>query len=292
MSPTDWTEDNSYIASRPIGDATITVISDGELLWAPRFPVPDAVSRQAMPEADAFGRVRLGLNVVLIGLGAARIVVDPALDDPGTSFERRFIGTSSMEIRRSPGLGAGFEEIGWMPAEVTHVVITHPHGDHYAGVMVEHEGELAIRFPNARHYLDRADWEGNLQRQARNTELNRRLGAVDRDGLLELVDGEREIVPGVSLVPAPGETPGHMVVRVNSAGEELYVLGDLFHHRCEVEHLDWAPAHADAPQLEITRRDLFGRLAGSGALAVAAHEPFPGWGRITRVGDGFRLEPA
>ena len=292
MIPTDPTEGSSYIAARSIGDATITVISDGELLWAPQFPVPDAVSRQAMPEADAAGRIWLGLNVVLIQLGDARIVVDPALDDPGTSFERRFIGTSSMDIRRSPGLGAALEELGWMPEAVTHVVITHPHGDHYAGVMVERDGELAIRFPNARHLLGRTDWEGNPQRQARNTELNRRLGAVDRSGLLDLVDGEREIAPGVHLVPAPGETPGHMVVRVRSAGEEFYVLGDLFHHRCEVEHLDWGPAHADVPQLEITRRKLFGELARSGAVAVAAHVPFPGWGRITQLGDRFRWEPA
>ena len=292
MSPTGKTEDTSYISSRPFGDATIIVISDGELLWAPGFPVPEAVSRRAMPEADAAGRVRLGLNVVLIALGDARIVVDPALDDPGTTFERHFIGTSSMELRRSRGFGAALEALGWAPAEVTHVVITHPHGDHYAGVMVERDGELAIRFPNARHFLGRADWEGNLQRQARNTELNRRLGAVDRGGLLELVDGEREIAPGVHLVPAPGETPGHMVVRVPSAGEEFYVLGDLFHHRCEVEHLDWGPAHADVPQLEITRRKLFGELARSGAVAVAAHEPFPGWGRITQLGEQFQWEPA
>ncbi len=292
MSPTDRTENSSYIATRPIGDATIIVVSDGELLWAPQFPAPEAMLRQAMPEADASNRVWLGLNVVLIGLGDARIVIDPALDDPGTTFECHFIGTSSMEIRRSPGLGAALEEIGWVPTEVTHVVITHPHGDHYAGVMVERDGELAIRFPNARHFLGRADWEGNLQRQARNTELNRRLGAVDRGGLLELVGGEREISPGVHLVPAPGETPGHMVVRIQSAGEELYVFGDLFHHRCEVEHLHWAPAHANASQLEITRRKLFGRLAQSGAVAVAAHEPFPGWGRITGTGDRFHWEPA
>jgi glyoxylase-like metal-dependent hydrolase (beta-lactamase superfamily II) len=291
MSPTDPTEGNSYIATRQIGDATITVISDGELLWAPQFPVSDAVMRQAMPEADTVGRVWLGLNVVLMTVGDALIVVDPALDDPGTTFEHHFVGNSSMEIRRSPGLSAALEGLGWVPAEVTHVVITHPHGDHYAGVMVERDGELAIRFPNARHFLGRADWEGNPQRHARNTELNRRLGAVEHAGLLELVDGVREITPDVRLVPAPGETPGHMVVRADSAGEELYVLGDLFHHRCEVEYLEWAPAHADVVQLEFTRRTLFGELARSGALAVAPHADFPGWGRITKLGERFGWEP-
>jgi glyoxylase-like metal-dependent hydrolase (beta-lactamase superfamily II) len=292
MNTTDVRKDDAYIASRMVGQVTVIVVSDGELLWKPDFPVPEDVSRKAMPETDASGRIPLGLNVVLIQTGDARIVVDPGLDDPGTNFERTFVGKSSMEIRRSPGLAAGLQKLGWRPDDVTHVVITHAHGDHYGGVMVERNGQLEVRFPNARHYLGRADWEGNPQRQARNSEMNRRLGAVDGRGLLQMVDVKHLIAPGVRLLPAPGETPGHMIVHVDSAGEELAVLGDLFHHRCEVEHLDWAPAHADARQVESTRRELFALWFRTGAVTVAAHAVFPGWGRITRAGDQFQWEPA
>ena len=175
---------------------------------------------------------------------------------------------------------------------MTHVVITHPHSDHYAGVMVERDSELHVRFPNARHYLGRADWEGNLQRQTRHSELSKRLGAIDRHGLLDLVGEEREIAPGVHLVPTPGESPGHQIVRLDSAGEQLFVLGDIYHHRCEVEHLDWGPAHADLPQLEISRRHLYAELARSSALVVAAHERFPGWGHVIEDGHEFKWEPA
>ena len=149
-----------------------------------------------------------------------------------------------------------------------------------------------MRFPNARHFIGRADWEGNPGRTEPDSELERRLGAVERRGLLELVDGEREIAPGVALLPAPGETPGHLVVRVRSAGEELYVLGDLVHHACEVEHPGWAPPHADAATLAATRARLFPALARTGALAVAAQERFPPWQRIVAAGAGFRWEPA
>jgi glyoxylase-like metal-dependent hydrolase (beta-lactamase superfamily II) len=286
MHSGDESKLQSFIDTRSIGHAAVTVVSDGELRWAPQFAIPDAVSQRAMPEADTAGCIWLGLNVVLIQVAGARIVVDPALDDPGASFDRQ------MDVRRSLGLAAALVELGWAPEDVTHVVITHPHSDHYAGVMVERDGQLAVRFPNARHYLGRADWEGNPQRQASNSELSLRLGAVDRCGLLELVDGEQEIVPGIFLVPTPGETPGHQVVRIDSAGEQLYVLGDVYHHRCEVEHLDWAPAHADVRQLEITRRHLYAELARTGALAVAAHEQFPGWGHVIEDGQLFRWEPA
>ena len=130
------------------------------------------------------------------------------------------------------------------PQDVTHVVITHPHGDHYPGVVVSVPATLVPRFPRARHFLGRADWEGNPRRGEPGSDLDR-LELIDRLGLLELVNDEQEIVPGVTIVPAPGESPGHCVVRLESAGEVFYVLGDIVHHACEVEHPDWGPPHAD-----------------------------------------------
>ena len=80
--------DTSCIESRRVGDATVTVVSEGELLWAPRFPAPEPEWRRAMPEADADGRVWLGLNVVIIRLENALIVVDPGMDDPESDWQR------------------------------------------------------------------------------------------------------------------------------------------------------------------------------------------------------------
>jgi glyoxylase-like metal-dependent hydrolase (beta-lactamase superfamily II) len=282
--------DPSYISSRQIGQAVVCVVSDGVLRWEPRYPVAEADWRRALPEADASGRIWLGLNIVLIEADGARVVVDPALDDPGSSFDRWFADVASIEIVRSPGLAAGMRLLGWEPEQVTHVVITHPHGDHYGGVARERDGAIETRFANARHFIGRADWMDNPARAEPGSELERRLGPVGRSGLLVLVDQEREIAPGVSLLPAPGETPGHLVVRLDSDGERLSVLGDLIHHACEVEHLDWAPPHADVAMLAKSRARLFPELARTGALAVSAHERFPPWRRIVAAGDGFRQE--
>ena len=284
------TSDAPYIDTRRVGDATVTVVSEGGLLWPPRFPITETEFRQAMPDADAHGKVWLGLNVVIIRLGDALIVVDPGMDDPDSAWQRdRSRVWPDWPVTRTPGLGAAMDTLGIDPDEVTHVVITHPHGDHYPGVTVERGDDLVPRFPRARHFLGRADWEGNPGRDNPGSDLAR-LEMIDRLGLLKLLDEEREIVPGVTILVAPGESPGHQVLRLESAGEVHYVLGDIVHHASEVEHLTWAPPHAGLEALTTARQRLFPEVARENALLVTAHELFPPWGRIVATGDGFRWQ--
>jgi glyoxylase-like metal-dependent hydrolase (beta-lactamase superfamily II) len=102
---------------------------------------------------------------------------------------------------------------------------------------------------------------------------------AERAGRLELVDGDREIAPGVRE-HSPGETAGHSIVRVRSGGESFYFAGDLFHHRCEIEHPGWVSPNRDPAVMRASRDRLIAEAAGSGATVVFAHEAFPAWGRI------------
>lgn len=276
--------------TRQVGDATITVIADGEMLWEPRFPVPEAEWRAALPEADEKGRIWIGLNVVLARLGDALVAIDPGCDSPDSAWQDTLPQVwPNWPIRRTAGLDVALAELGIDPAEVTHVVITHPHGDHYPGVCREVNGELVPRFPNARHCMGRADWEGNPNRDDPNSHL-RRLAVIDDLGQLDLIDADTEITPGVTVMPAPGESPGHVVVRIETGAAPVYVLGDLLHHGIEVARPTWNPPHADHEPLMETRQRFYPLLADEGAHALYAHEPFPSWGRIVRDEEGFRWE--
>ena len=167
------------------------------------------------------------------------------------------------------------------------MLITHAHNDHYAGVVFEQNGELLPRFPHARHYIGRDDWKGELDLPVPEPELEQRLGLIDQLGLLETVDSDREIVPGVTMLTAPGESPGHMVVRLESAGEVWYDLGDLVHHACEVEHPDWVSPDGDPMANRASRERIFAAVARDDAIVVTGHEPFPAWGRIVPNGAGY-----
>ncbi len=268
-----------FVSTRRIGDAEVTVISDGTLVWAPEYPVPEEEWRAALPEADERGAVKLGLNMAHVKLGDASILLDPGCDIPGSPWQERFLQHFG-EVTRTPGFLAGLEQMGIQPEEITHVLITHGHGDHVAGTAVERDGQMVPRFPNARHYIGRADWDENPQRANPSSDISMYLGAVERAGLLEVIDRETEILPGVRMIPTPGESTGHSVIRIDSNGERFFYLGDLLHHPVEVEHIDWVSPHRNDAAMIASRLRVIDESLPTGAICVFTHGPFPAWGRI------------
>ncbi len=51
-------------------------------------------------------------------------------------------------------------------------------------------------------------------------------------------DGEAEILPGVRIVPAPGETRGHQIVVVETAEGTVVLGGDVGHSFKEIGEAD------------------------------------------------------
>src|SRR5919201_2404192 len=276
---------SSFVSTRRFGDATVSIISDGsgKSTIVRMLEVPEALWRPAAPDADAEGEVVLGYNVGLVQLGDARVLIELGFDEPSPSSAWK-----APRHQRSPGVEAGTAAPGGRPEDVTHVLITHAHGDHVAGGSVERDGARRPRFARARHLIQRLDWEGKPARQEVDSMLARHLGPVELAGLLAPVDGDREVVPGVTMLHAPGESPGHAIVRVASGEARLYFLGDLFHHPCEVEHLDWVSSGRDQAAMERSRRRLVAEAVPANASLVFSHRPFPGWGRIVARGDGYR----
>jgi glyoxylase-like metal-dependent hydrolase (beta-lactamase superfamily II) len=289
MSETAAQSGATYIDQRHIGDATITVISDG-VAAVPLdsvFPPHEAAWLREHGEAED-GQLFAGDQAVIhVALGDASVVIDPAFDDPGTTWDRQF-ATRWPRVTRTPGLAAALASIGVAPEAVTHVLITHAHDDHFAGVVYERAGQLVPRFPNARHLIGRGDWEGNPRRAAAASDLVTRLGAIDALGLLEPVAGDREVAPGITFIHAPGESPGHSIVRVTSGGATFYALGDLFHHACEIANLDWHSPWVEPAAMRASRERFLAEAVPQDATIVFTHEVFPFWGRIVREGEGYR----
>lgn len=256
------------------GDATITIMNAGDMVvnMAEELNVPESVWRPLYGSSLEGGRP-FPSQSVHIALGGASILVDANNYALAVSLDPAFLPPGYTP---PPGIVEQLASVGVQAASITHLVITHAHFDHYIGTTVEQDGSYVPRFPNARVYLGRADWEDQETQEALhdpNSIDSRTFAVLDRLGLLELVAGNHGLVAGVQIIAAPGESPGHQIVRVQSQGQTLYCLGDLFHHPIEVEHPDWMVKWADASTNEASRRALIEAALQEQAILVAAHMP-------------------
>src|SRR5438094_9380282 len=129
-------------------------------------------------------------------------------------------------------------------------------------------GDQRPTFPNGRYYLGAADWERFAPASLPESPFQQIVGRLRELDRLVLVPGERGIAPGVTLLPTPGETPGHLSVRIASNGETAYYVGDLVHHVVELRHPEWTPRLRDAATLVPSRRQLYERAAREGGLVI------------------------
>jgi len=192
---------------------------------------------------------------------------------------------------------------GVAPEDIDVVVLTHCHIDHIGGA-VDNEGKPA--FPNARYIMSKDEWDFWTSEKAaeaveklkiKDEHVKEGLITVPRHTLLQiqdqldLIDHEREIVPGIRAVEASGHTPGHMAVAITSEGEELLYISDTVIHPIHLQRPDWYSAVAiDPGQVVATRRRIIGRSVAEKTLIHASHFPFPGLGYVVQEGEGWRWQ--
>jgi glyoxylase-like metal-dependent hydrolase (beta-lactamase superfamily II) len=182
------------------------------------------------------------------------------------------------------------------PAQIDTIVITHAHPDHIGGAL---DGEGQLVFPEASYHISGDEWrfwfsEISLAKAPGRFVRSARRCLEPLGYRLELVEGNSWIVPGIRVIPAPGHTPGHMVVSVSSGDERLLHIGDTAVHPLHLEHPDWYPIYDILPQeAAASKRWIFDQAATEKVLVIGQHfSPFPSLGTVIHKGDGWLWEPA
>lgn len=269
-----------------LGAATVSLINVGDLqlTLAEIMAVPEEEWR---PQYNGiFDQPMLfPSHCVHIALPDASVLVDAnnvaVSAPPGSPY------APPADYQHPPDLLTQLRERGVAPEEITHVVMTHAHRDHYVGITLERDGVPS--FPRARHFLGKADWDHPETQEALRdpgSVESQTLGVIWKAGLLELVEGTHDLTPALRILAAPGESPGHQIVRIASEGQVLYCLGDLYHHPMEVEHPSWMAEWDDPPITLASRLALSEAALAEHAVLIAAH--IPGIGRLERSVTGCR----
>jgi len=255
-----------------LGDVTITIINVGDMMvdMAQEMAVPESEWRPLYGAGFA-GSLPYPSQCVHVALPHASILVDAGDYAQAIALDASYL---PPDYTSSPDLVEQLKSRGIRPEDITHLIITHAHFDHYAGTTIARDGGYVPRFPNARVFLGRADWDYPETQEALNDPESldsRTFGVLHKQGLLEVVEGNFDVTPEVRIIAAPGESPGHQIVRVHSQGQTFYCLGDLFHHPAEVEHPAWMVKWADATANLRSRQTLIKAVLHEKALLLAAH---------------------
>lgn len=210
------------------GEFELFVVSDGtfRLDGGAMFGTIPKVLWERTAPADDRNRILMGLNCLLVRTPTETILVDTGL---GSAYDEKFaflygVDKSGVDLLKS--LAAA----GVSATDINKVILTHLHFDHGGGNCFQDEnGEFRPTFPNAIYYInqDELAYAKEPDPRSKPSYLPYTWEPLERRGQIELISGEVEVVPGVTILPAPGHTPNHQIVRVDSGGLTACFLADL-----------------------------------------------------------------
>jgi glyoxylase-like metal-dependent hydrolase (beta-lactamase superfamily II) len=182
-----------------------------------------------------------------------------------------------VRLREPEDLLHALRRLGIQPHEVAAVVTTHLHWDHAGGLTRrDAEGHLELTFPKARHFIQRTEWDFAVHPDVRSKPsyiLDDFTPLADGNDLVEFLDGDSEVLPGVELRHVGGHTPGSQVLILRSGELACAVTGDLV---CQTPHLRVAwNMSADIEPLRVFEQKarLLDEAQKHRWLLVLSHEP-------------------
>jgi glyoxylase-like metal-dependent hydrolase (beta-lactamase superfamily II) len=285
------------VRRRRMGDVTLHALESGTqaLDGGAMFGVvPKPLWEKRIP-ADHRNRIPLALRCLLVESPERLVLVETGL---GNKENEKFRDIYGVDNAPTPGSGHPdrllelVAEAGFRADEVELVVNTHLHFDHAGGnTYRDAEGRVRLAFPNARYVVQRGEWEWAHATNERTAAsyLPDNYDPVMAAGRLELVEGDVEVAPGISVLRTPGHCPHHQSVLVRSGGETACFLADVVPTFAHLP-LPWIMAYDVEPLVTLeTKRALLARAAEEGWLLVSTHDPFRPWGRAVRDGGQVRL---
>ena len=267
-----------------LGDSECVSLCDGNVDYELESMVTNAPRSDVVAALRAYGLPTEGITTpyayLYVEAGKHKILVD--------------MGAGNL----TPTTGRLLESMhgaGLTPEEIDAVFITHAHPDHVGGAL-NHGGEPI--FINANYFICKVEWDFWFSEEAMVrpgewfTNYARQKLAPLKDKMV-LLEREEEILPGVSVLFAPGHTPGHMVVSFASAGEQLLYTGDTVLHPLHLDHPDWLLVFDILPgPAAASKHRIFDLAASTGSWVLGQHfPPFPNLGHVVKKEVGWEWQP-
>jgi glyoxylase-like metal-dependent hydrolase (beta-lactamase superfamily II) len=210
-----------------IGNLELTPLLDGyfRLDGGAMFGVVPKPLWEKRAPADERNRITLGLRPLLVRGGRRTMIIDAGIGDKMDAKSIEIYG-----IDRARHLDHALADAGCSAGAIELVLASHLHFDHAGGFTArDGSGVVRPRFESARYVARTAEWNDATHPHERNraSYFQENFVPLHDAGVLDLVDGDEEIMPGVRVRRSGGHTMHHQVVMLESGGRTAVFAADM-----------------------------------------------------------------
>ncbi|MCZ4693600.1 MBL fold metallo-hydrolase [Ancylomarina euxinus] len=214
-----------------------------KIMWSKKYP------------ADENNLCDCALRSMLIVDGDRRILIDN-----GTGDKQANSYTSHYHLWGEDSLKTSLKNVGFSFEDITDVIFTHLHFDHCGGATRYKSGtkELELVFPNATHWVSKAQWENYLNPNVREGDsyFPENVVPIFEAGKLNLVEHDGELFPNVEVRIFNGHTMGLMAVLVSDEDKTIAFTADFIPTMANV-NLKWIAAYDLFPTVALKEKEAF-----------------------------------
>jgi len=263
-----------------LGDFELSVISDGTypLDGGALFGVVPKVMWSRKAQADEKNMIQAGLNSLLIRTGKQTVLVETGI---GNKLPEKMIKIYGQPARLLDNLAAA----GVAAEDIDIVINTHLHFDHCGWNTVRKGDRVEATFPRAKYYVQQREWEHGQRQLERDavSYISDNYNPLIESGQMELIEGNRKIVPGIRVEEFPGHTAHMQAVIVESGGKTASYISDLIPTSAHLD-ITWVMAFDLFPLDTIaSRKRYYTQALPEEWLTVFTHDDRVPWGYVERV---------
>lgn len=257
--------------------------------------VPKVLWEKSNP-ADDKNRIRMEARALLLKSKDRNILIDCG---NGADFIEKYgekMGSKFAEIYKiekdGNSLLKSLAKQNLTPEDIHAVILTHLHFDHCGGGVTAKNGKLVPTFPNAKYYVQRKNFETaskpNVREKASYFAAN--FQPLIDHGVLNFLEGETEIFPGIKTLISHGHTQGHQMVLIEEADKSVLYCGDVVPTSSHVR-LPWVMGYDLNPLVLIEEKQKYlSQMTKKKTYLFFEHDPYCDVATFTANGSDFAVE--
>lgn len=275
-----------------IGSYKIHTIETGEfaLDGGAMFGVVPKTLWSKRIKVDEKNRINMRLRCLLLKGEGRNILID---DGMGTKWDPKMSEIYRLDYSRWT-IEKSLKEHGLTPAQITDVILTHLHFDHAGGSTHTEGDKLVPTFPKATYYVQKEnlEWAQNPREKDKASYIKEDWEPLLKEGVLKVIEGEKEILPGIQVKIFYGHTRGIQLPFLNDGKRKLFFCGDVIPTSVHLG-IPWVMAYDNFPLITIEeKKKILEKAAEEKWTLVFEHCPHVGAGQIEKTEKGYQIVPS